>query len=119
MRINVATRHGQLGAETKEKIRGKVEKLGRFHDRVSGIDVTVDVKDSDHPEVEIQVSVDGAKDFLARTTGGSLLGAVEGAVQKLELQLKKYKRKVIDQHRAGGHKHQPIPEVDTTTDSGE
>ena len=119
MRINVATRHGNLGTETKNKIREKVEKLGRFHDRVSGIDVTVDVKDPDHPEVEIQVSVDGAKDFLARTTGGSLLGAVEGAAHKLELQLKKYKKKLIDQHRAGGHKHQPIPEVDATNESSE
>ena len=114
MRINVATRHGQLASDTQEKIRDKAEKLGRHYDRVSEIDVTVDLGHSDSPTIEIQVSVDVARDFVAHTEtqNGNLIGAVDGAVHKLEQQLRKYKRKVIDQHRTNSHKHQPLPELD-------
>ena len=114
MRINVATRHGHLASDTQDKIRGRAEKLGRYHDRVSEIDVTVDLEHSGSPTVEIQVSVDGASDFIAhtQTQNGNLIGAVDGAVHKLEQQLKKYKQKVIDQHRTNSHKHHPLPELD-------
>lgn len=114
MRINVASRHGHLAADTQDTIRSKAEKLERFHHRISNIQVTVDLEDDDSPGVEILVSVDGANDFVAQTQahGGNLIGAVEGAVHKLEQQLRKYKEKVIDHHRNGSHKHQPLPEIE-------
>jgi ribosomal subunit interface protein len=112
MRTNVAMRHGHLAADTQERIREKAQKVSRFHDRVSGIDITIDLEHADSPTVEFQVSVDGTNDFVAHTEtqGGNLLGAVEATVQKIEQQLKKYKQKVIDQHRTGAHKHLPLPD---------
>ena len=121
MRTNVAMRHGHLAAETQEKIREKAEKINRVHDRVSGIDVTIDLEHADSPTVEFQVSVDGAKDFVAHTEtqNGNLLGAVEATVHKIEQQLKKYKRKVIDQHRTGAHKHLPLPDQELGSESAD
>ena len=99
MRISVSTRHGHLAAETQEKIAQKIEKLTRFHDRISSADVTVDLKDENQPRVEVNLSVDGAPGFLSKTQGARLIGAVEGAVNKLEEQLRRHKEKTIDQHR--------------------
>ena len=99
MQISVSTRHGHLATETQEKIAQKIEKLTRFHDRISSAVVTVDLKDEGQPKVEVNLSVDGAPGFFSKTQGPRLIGAVEGAVSKLEEQLRRHKEKTIDQHR--------------------
>jgi ribosomal subunit interface protein len=95
----VSTRHGHLAAETQEKIASKLDRLSRFHDRISSVDVTVDLEHIELPAVEVCVSVDGWSDVLSRASGPHLLGAVDGAVHKLEERLRRHKEKIIDQHR--------------------
>ena len=56
MQINISTRHGDLSDPAKQKIRDKVEKLGKFIERVSRIDVTVDLEKADVPAVDILVA---------------------------------------------------------------
>lgn len=63
------------------------------------MDATVDLRDEEAPEVELQVSVEEAPTFVSRTSGSQLMGAVEGAIQKIEQQLRKHKEKVITSHR--------------------
>ena len=99
MRISVSTRHGQLAQETQEKISQKLEKLGRFHDKISSAEVKIDLKEGKEPSVEVRVAVDRTSDFVSRTSGTNLIGAGDGAVHKMEEQLKKHKKKLIDQHR--------------------
>ena len=100
LQISVSTRHGHLAPETQEKIGHKIEKLGRFHDKISSAVVTIDLKEGKEPSVEVRVAVDGVSShFVSHTSGSNLIGAVEGAVQKLEEQLKRHKKKLIDQHR--------------------
>jgi putative sigma-54 modulation protein len=110
VRISVSTRHGQLAPETQEKIGHKVEKLQRFHDRISSADVTVDLKEAKEPKVEVCVAVDGAASFVSQTHGSNLLGAVEAAVQKMGEQLKRHKRKIIDHHRDSARRNVQVEE---------
>jgi putative sigma-54 modulation protein len=98
-----------LSSESQEKISSKVEKLSRFHDRIAGVDVTLDLQHEDAAAVEICVSVEKSANFVARANGGSLMGAVEGALHKLEGQLRRHKEKVIDQHRVPGKRHHAVP----------
>lgn len=116
MRINVSTRHGHLAAETQEKIGHKLEKLSRFHDRISSADVTIDLKEGGEPAVEVCVAVDGAPGFVSHTRGTNLLGAVDGAVQKLEQQLRRHKEKVIDNHRDSARRRLPEITIDHDDD---
>jgi putative sigma-54 modulation protein len=99
VQINISSRHGQLAAESRDRISSKLEKLGRFFDRVASVDATIDLNDEQQPLVEIRVAVDGASAFVARTRGPNLLGAVEGAIHKLEQQLRRHKEKLIGSHR--------------------
>ena len=64
------------------------------------IDVTVDIKNSDSPIVDLRVSAEHKHDFVATVTGKELMGAVDGAVHKIEQQLRKYKEKVQQHHRS-------------------
>lgn len=118
MQISVSTRHGHLAPETQEKIGHKLEKLGRFHDKISSAAVTIDLKEGKEPCVEVRLAVDGAANFVSHTSGTNLLGAVEGAVHKLEEQLKRHKKKLIDQHRDAARRaaHSEVPVQDESDD---
>ena len=101
MQVNISTRHGNLKAETQAKITDKVEKLRRLFDRVTAIEVTVDLERRESPSLELCVSVEHADDFVATETSGSVMAALDGAIHKLEQQLRKYKDKRRDRRSQG------------------
>ncbi len=98
MQIKVSARHGHLGENTREKILGKVEKLSRYFDRLTSIEVIVDLQDELAPAVELSVSAEHKHDFRAVEQSDNLLAAVESVVHKMEQQLKRYKDRLQD-HR--------------------
>lgn len=114
MQINISTRHGHLSSETQDKITSKVDKLRRFNDRLSAVDVTVDLEHTETPSVEVRVSVEKSSDFVATDQHGSLLAALDSCLHKVEQQLKKHKEKVVG-HRGATGRRTP---VDTDGDSG-
>lgn len=99
MQINVTARHGQLSDATRAKVVAKVEKLGKYFERLTAIGVTIDLEHSEHPGVELNVNAEHKHDFVARESAGEMWAALDGAVQKIEQQLRKYKEKVLDRHR--------------------
>ncbi len=116
MQINVTTRHGHLNESTQERLVSKVEKLIRFFERLTAIEVVVDLKDSSKPRVDINVSAEHKHDFVAHDEADNLLSAVESAVHKMEQQLRRYKEKVQTRGRAPGAKRQEaLPEESSET----
>jgi len=101
LQINVSTRHGHLSAPSQEKIAAKVSKLERFHDRITALDVTVDLKDESAPEVELRVSVERARDMVSVEKRDTLLKAVDAVIHKVEHQLKRHKEKITDHRNEG------------------
>jgi putative sigma-54 modulation protein len=99
VQINVSARHGQLSAASQSKISAKVSRLKRYFDRLTALNVTVDLGNAELPEVEIVASAEHFHDMVSREHSGQLWRSVDGAVQKLEQQLRKHKEKVRD------HKH--------------
>ena len=61
MQIKISARHGQLSDATQEFIREKAEKLLRFFERLTLIEVTVDLK-NEMPAVEMLVSAEHKHD---------------------------------------------------------
>lgn len=100
MQITVSTRHGQVSEATREKITAKLEKLSRHFERLMSIEATVDIEHRDKPSIDIRVSAEHKHDFVASEQADELMAAVDSAVHKLEQQLRKYKEKVQDHHRA-------------------
>ncbi len=99
MQIQVTTRHGQLNESTKEKLTAKAGKLLKFHDRLSAIEIVVELKDPNRPRVDINVSAEHNHDFVAHDQGENLIAAFDGALNKLEQQLRKHKEKLLGRHR--------------------
>ena len=118
MQVIVSARHGQLSAATQERVAEKVEKLRRFFDRITRIEVTVNLENREAPRVELCVSAEHTSDFVATDTG-ELSAALDKVVHKLEQQLRKHKERVQDGHRKPGRKQLEPPAVGEMADEAE
>jgi putative sigma-54 modulation protein len=108
VQINISTRHGHVSDETQEKINEKLEKLPRICDRISAIELTLNLEHSEMLQVDLKVTAKHKPDFLASSMSGNLMGSIEQVVEKVEQQLRKHKGKVQDRHRSAGHRQQEL-----------
>ncbi len=102
MQIKVSARHGHLDAATHEKIREKVEKLLHYFERVSQIEVTVDLS-GDEKKAEILLNAEHKHDFVAHAQAPDVLTAVAASIDKMKIQLNHYKEKIQDHRRDPAH----------------
>jgi len=100
VQIRISTRHGTLSEETQSRIKAKLEKLTRLFDRLTAIEVTVDLERRAEPSVDLRVSAEHKHDFVATNRSGELMGSIDQVIRKLEQQLRKYKQKIQDRHRS-------------------
>lgn len=118
MQVNVSTRHGHLSQASQDRISEKVTKLNRLFERLTAVAVVCDVQDETSPEVEIKVSAERAEVFVATERAESLMAAVDGAMHKLEQQLRKHKEK-IKGRRTPGHRHEEPAEEPSVETEGD
>ena len=97
MEIKINAKHGELSADVKNTMSEKVQKLPRFFERTTAIQVVADLS-HDEPELEIIVSAEGTKDFFASDTGTNVVVAFDKTIAKIEQQLRKHKEKQTE-HR--------------------
>jgi putative sigma-54 modulation protein len=110
VQIRISARHGTISDETEAKIHAKVEKLDRLFDRLTSIDITVDVEHRESPSVDLRVSAEHKHDFVATVQAGELMAAIDQAMHKVEQQLRKYKERIQSHHRGGVAREAGPPE---------
>jgi len=98
VQIKISIRHGHMNEETQQHIREKAEKLLHYFERLTMIEVTVDLQNS-VKTVEFVVQAEHKHDFVARERHTELLTAVDMAMSKLEGQIRRYKEKIQDHRR--------------------
>jgi putative sigma-54 modulation protein len=115
VQIKISARHGHLSEASQQFIQDKAQKLLHIFQRLTMIEVTVDLKD-DQKLVEFVVSAEHKHDFVARERNNDILAAVDLVLAKLEGQLRRYKEKIQDRRRtpsAGEVTGAPAPEEST------
>jgi putative sigma-54 modulation protein len=117
VQLSITARHGHLTEASQAKLRAKLEKLGRFFERLMSIELVVDLNDSQKPKVDLKVSAEHKHDFVAHEQGENLLGAVEAAIGKIEEQLRRYKERVVERHRDPDARRQEAPARADATES--
>jgi len=108
VQTNISARHGRLSTRTQERIAEKVEKLQRYFDRVTGVQVTVDLEHRDNPSVELKVSAERTDVFVAVERSVDVMSALDGALHKMEQQIRRYKEKRTER-RSTALKHLDVP----------
>jgi len=108
VQVKVSTRHGHLSEASQQNISAKAEKLLRIFDRITAIELTVDLKDSSSPRVDAKLSTEHKHDFVAHDQSDELMVSVDTVLHKLEQQLRKYKEKVQQRHRGSDARHEEV-----------
>jgi len=104
LEVSISARHGTLANDAHEYIERKIPKLTHLCDRINGVKVTVDLHpDAEDVAVELVVS-EPRHVHAAHARDGSVFGAFDAALGKMESQLRKQKEKLHD-HHGGGDKH--------------
>jgi ribosome hibernation promoting factor len=99
VQIKISTRHGHLSESMQDKIREKVQRLERYFERLTAIEITIDLTQPELPLVNLNVSAEHKHDFVAREQTEDLAKSVDAVVQKMEQQLRRYKERIQDHHR--------------------
>jgi putative sigma-54 modulation protein len=109
VQISISTRHGHLSDASQQKITEKVEKLSRIFERLTAIDITIDLEREETPSVDLRVSAEHKHDFVATDRSSQLMGSVDTVIHKMEQQLRKYKEKIQSRHRNASARNVEIP----------
>ena len=94
MQIKLSARHGHLTDDHQREIRQKAEKLLHIFDRISMIEITIDLGDKVFKKVEILVDAEHKHDFVARDQHEDLMTAVDLTVDRIKHQVHRYKEKI-------------------------
>jgi putative sigma-54 modulation protein len=98
VQVKISARHGHLSDAAQQTMREKAQKLLHFFDRLTFIEVTVDLQE-DAKTVEVLASAEHKHDFVARETNGEAQVALDMALDKVVHQIRKYKEKIQDHRR--------------------
>ena len=97
MQVAITCRHGSIKPELREYITRKAEKLVKYLDTVSEIDVTIEFE-GPRVGVEMLVEIDGYHTIVAHLEGEDTGATFDKTLHKMEQQVHKHKEKHRD-HR--------------------
>jgi putative sigma-54 modulation protein len=99
VQIKISARHGHLSEPHQNEIQEKATKLLHYFDRITMIEITVDLQDKTYKEVEIQVDAEHKHDFVAKERHEELNAAMDMAVDKIKQQINRYKERIQNHRR--------------------
>ena len=85
MQIKISARHGQLSEATREKISAKVSKLARYFERLTAIEVTVNLEHADAPSDLQVVGSDGPRIAVGAEVFAGVEAETNGVAQCADL----------------------------------
>jgi putative sigma-54 modulation protein len=99
MEITVTGRDFEVTDPIRTHATEKANKLPRYFDRVSRVEVILGRKDNHTYDVELIAHVDGHEHFVAHGQKEDLYAAIDEAEGKLERILVHHKNKLVDRQR--------------------
>ncbi|WP_432799205.1 ribosome hibernation-promoting factor, HPF/YfiA family [Poriferisphaera sp. WC338] len=94
MEVIVSGKHLDVTEPIREFAEEKANRLPKFYDRVSTVEVIIDKADSHTFDAEVIAHVDGAEHFVATGKNSDLYHCIDETVHKVERQLHDHKEKL-------------------------
>jgi len=96
MLFTITGKHIEITEAIRSHAKEKADKLPRFFNQISHVDVIIDASNSKMTDVEIIVRAEHFADVVARESGSDAYTCIDAAMHKMERQLKKIKEKQRD-----------------------
>ena len=119
MVLHTTARHFNLAPETRAYGEEKIRGLARYFDQIYEGSLTI-TREKSRFEVEISLHVGGGADLVSSGESSEPMAAIDGAIERLERQVKKHKGRLIDR-RSKGEKVGPVlaQEAERASDVGD
>lgn len=101
MQVTVSVRHGHLGDDVLQQLKEKGEKLLHFFNRLTMIEITVDVHRTHDGKLgaEVRATAEHKHEFVGTDHAEDVLAAFNKAVAHVKQQISHYKEKIQDHRR--------------------
>ncbi len=110
MTVHIVARHIKLTKALKESIQARVEKVQHYFDHIVWAQVSLT---GEKKTCKAEIVIHAARQtFKSSASGDDIYGVVEGAADKMEVQIKKYKERMKD-HRDQDSVVFALPEMET------
>jgi putative sigma-54 modulation protein len=95
MEITITSRHCDLSPAVKEHTEEKLSRLDRYFDGIQEAQVIIS-KEKFRYQAEITLKVPGRADLVSTEETTDEITSVDGAIDRLERQVKKHKGRLVD-----------------------
>lgn len=99
MQIQVTGHQMEVTPALRDYAVGKVEKLARVFEQNTGAHVVLSVDTKLAHKAECQLNVPG-KQLFADAEAADMYAAIDAMIDRLDIQVRKFKSKLTDHHRA-------------------
>jgi putative sigma-54 modulation protein len=105
VQVTVSARHGHLNDDTQKTLQEKAEKLLHYFERLTSIQVTVDLHREREGKVAVEIiaHAEHKHEFVATDKDGDVEHAFNLAADRIKQQIKHYKEKLQDHRRDPSH----------------
>jgi putative sigma-54 modulation protein len=96
MQVNLTGHHVEITPALKDYLNSKFDRIERHFDNVTAINCILTVEKLRH-KAEAKINVSG-NTLFADAVEDDMYAAIDGLIDKLDRQIKKYKEKLTDHH---------------------
>ena len=105
MLFTITGKHIEITEAIRNHAKEKADKLPRFFDQISHVDVVLEASQGSMTNVEVIVRAEHFRDIVSSESGPDAYGCIDIAMHKMERQLKKIKEKQRNnKHLTNGQK---------------
>ena len=97
MNTTITCRHGDRTEAIDEYVQKKVDRLPRYYDKISAIEVILDHQKTVH-EVEMIISIDHGDPMICHASDTDLYAAIDHCSDRAVRQLSDLKSRIRDDH---------------------
>ncbi|MEN8151105.1 MAG: ribosome-associated translation inhibitor RaiA [Planctomycetota bacterium] len=115
MSIRITGRTGDVTTAMKAKAAAKVDKFSRFYDRITWIDVVLDVEHARN-SVDMSAGLNQGQTIVGKAESDDMYKAIDLAIDKITRQLRKHKERQRDHRPRRGGATPPTGGDDGTED---
>jgi ribosomal subunit interface protein len=106
LQIKIALKDDSIGEDMKERAHQKAQRLLKYYDKIQSIRIVLD-KNGDGYSCEMIADLERMHDLVAVTRGRNLQAVIDEAHDRLERQIREYKKRTRHRKGRGPNPHQP------------
>ena len=107
MLFTITGKHIEITDAIRKHAQEKTEKLPRYYNSITQVEVIIDGNDGSGPSVEVIARAEHSNIFIAKESGADTYACIDKAVRKIERQLRRKKEKQRNNKHISGMEKTP------------